>query len=550
MAGESDADLGAKLPDQEKTDKTSLEVPETPTGMGGTLEAASEKSEKSEKSQKSPESFVLCRFVVVRGIAFIFMVAFFSLYIQIDGLFGTHGILPIASMMESVSGVFSGAGKFFDFPTLFWFSASDSFLKAICAAGLAFSAMAMAGILCGPSLLLCWLFYLSFLTAGADFMSFQWDILLLEAGMLAALWAPWTMASPPLRSRSGNDGPPSLIVLWLLRWLLFRLMFMSGMCKLMSGDDAWWGLTALSCHYETQPLPTPLAWVLNGLPLWCQQVSCLIMFVIEIGSPFLIFGNAFTRRIAFGALAGLQILILLSGNYTFFNLLSIVLCFTLIDDSLWQRVVPASLKSALENAAVVTGSSWQKCQKLMVLPLVSILCFANACMLSLHIEGGQYLPVPLKEFINSVHKLRLVNSYGLFAVMTRKRDEIILEGSNDGKEWFAYEFAFKPGDLKRPPLVVAPLQPRLDWQMWFAALGRFEDNAWFASFVQRILEGDRDVTALLATNPFPDKPPKYLRAQSYQYHFTDARELFSTGNWWKRAYLGEYMPVATLRQQP
>ena len=318
----------------------------------------------------------------------------------------------------------------------------------------------------------------------------------------------------------------------------------------MSGDDAWWGLTALTYHYETQPLPTPLAWVLNCFPLWIQQASCLIMFVIEIGSPFLIFGNAFTRRIAFGALSGLQILILLSGNYTFFNLLSIVLCFTLIDDSLWQRVFPASLKSALENAALVTGSGWQRCQKIMVLPLVSILCFANAYMLSLHIESGQYLPLPMKEFVSTVYKLHLVNGYGLFAVMTRKRVEIILEGSNDGKEWLAYEFAFKPGDLKRPPPVVAPLQPRLDWQMWFAALGRFEDNAWFASFVQRILQGDKEVTALLATNPFPDKPPKYLRAQSYQYHFTDAKELFSTGNWWKRTYVGEYMPVAALREQP
>ncbi len=542
MAGESDADSGAQFPDREKTEKTFSEIPETPMGAEIVAEAQA-------GSEKPKMPYVLCRFIVVRGVALIFMVAFFSLYMQIDGLFSTHGILPIADLMESASGAFFGPLKFVDFPTVFWFSASDLFLKASCAAGIVFAAMATFGILCGPSLFLCWLFYLSFLTAGSEFMSFQWDILLLEAGMLAALWAPWAMSSPPLRSRSGDDGPPSRIVLWLLRWLLFRLMFMSGMCKLMSGDDAWWGLTALTYHYETQPLPTPFAWVLNGFPLWFQQVSCLIMFVIEIGSPFLIFGNACARRIAFSALTGLQILILLSGNYTFFNLLSIVLCFTLIDDSLWQRFFPPSLKSALDNAALVTGNSWQKCQKIMVLPLVSTLCIANACMLTLHVEGGQYLPVSLKNLIKGAHTLHLVNDYGLFAVMTRKRDEIILEGSNDGKEWLAYEFAFKPGDLKRPPPVVAPLQPRLDWQMWFASLGRFDDNAWFSSFVQRILQGDREVTALLATNPFPDKPPKYLRAQSYRYHFTDAKELFSTGNWWKRTYVGAYMPMAALRDE-
>lgn len=535
MTGESDAERAAQFPDSGETEKSLVEKPETPGGA-------------EKPSQKPKESYVLCRFVVVRGVAMVFFVAFFSLYLQIDGLFAKNGILPIADLMQSVSATYFEPTKFLDFPTVFWISASDLFLRSICAAGMFFSAMVMAGILCGPSLLVCWLFYLSFLTAGADFMSFQWDILLLEAGILAALWAPWAMASPPLYKRERIDGPPSKVVLWLLRWLLFRLMFMSGMCKLMSGDDTWWGLTALTYHYETQPLPTPLAWVCNGFSLWFQQLSCLLMFVIEIGSPFLIVGNAPMRRIAFGALTGLQILILLSGNYTFFNILSIILCFTLIDDSLWQRIFPVSLRVALENAAQITGSAWQKCHRVMVLPLVSFLCVVNACILMLNVAGSGSLPLPLRELIGSVHQFHLVNGYGLFAVMTRKRVEIILEGSNDGKEWLPYEFAFKPGNLKRPPPVVAPLQPRLDWQMWFAALGRFEDNAWFASFVQRILKGDKEVTALLANNPFPDKPPLFLRAQSYEYHFTDSHELFSTGNWWKRTYLGEYMPVATLRK--
>lgn len=536
MTGESDAERATQFPDSGETEKSLVEKAETPSST-------------EKQSQRPRESYVLCRFLVVRGVAMVFFVAFFSLYLQIEGLFAKNGILPIADLMESVSATYFEPTKFFDFPTVFWISTSDSFLRSICISGMFFSAMVTAGILCGPGLLVCWLLYLSFLTADADFMSFQWDILLLEAGILAALWAPWAMASPPLYKRAGVDGPPSKVVLWLLRWLLFRLMFMSGMCKLMSGDDTWWGLTALTYHYETQPLPTPLAWVCNGFSLWFQQLSCLMMFVIEIGSPFLIVGNAPMRCIAFGALTGLQVLILLSGNYTFFNILSIILCFTLIDDSLWQRIFPVSLKVALENAAQITGSVWQKCHRVMVLPLVSFLCVVNACILIFNVAGSEFLPLPLRELIGSVHQLRLVNGYGLFAVMTRKRVEIILEGSNDGKDWLPYEFAFKPGNLKRPPPVVAPLQPRLDWQMWFAALGRFEDNAWFASFVQRILKGDKEVTALLANNPFPDKPPLFLRAQSYEYHFTDSQEFFSTGNWWKRTYVGEYMPIVTLRKR-
>lgn len=182
----------------------------------------------------------------------------------------------------------------------------------------------------------------------------------------------------------------------------------------------------------------------------------------------------------------------------------------------------------------------------MVLPMVAILGLANLCVLVAHTAGGEALPANFREFAKNVRQLHLVNSYGLFAVMTQKRIEIILEGSNDGKEWLAYEFPFKPGDLHRPPPIVAPLQPRLDWQMWFAALGTVEQNPWFISFVQKILEGDKAVTALLSKNPFPDRPPRFLRAQSYEYHFTDVKELMSKGTWWKRTYVGEYMPVATL----
>jgi len=537
MTCESDEDRKAQFPPIEKTGEISGGSPET-------LICA----------EKNRETFVFCRFLFVRGVAFIYLIAFFSVFLQIDGLFSSNGILPIADQMLAASSTLSQSSTaWMQFPTIFWISSSDWFLKCVCLAGMVFALASLFGIFCGPSLLLCWFAYLSFLTSGSDFMSYQWDILLLESGFLAALWAPWAMASPPLRNSAGGDGSPQKFVLWLLRWLLFRLMFMSGMCKLMSGDETWWGLTALSFHYETQPLPTPPAWLFSQLPMWFQQISCLIMFGIEIVSPFLIFGNVLTRRIAFGALAGLQLLILLTGNYTFFNWLTILLCCTLIDDSVWARVLPLSWRQSLMRAAQPPHNKWSGAalaQKLVIVPMVALVCFLNLSMLGVRTAGAAAIPVAALEMLTVFHQFHLVNGYGLFAVMTQKRIEIILEGSYDGQEWRTYEFAFKPGDLKRPPPVVAPLQPRLDWQMWFASLGNFEDNPWFAAFVQRILEGDKDVAALFSKNPFPDRPPLFLRAKSYQYHFSDAKSLFTTGNWWKREYVSDYMPVASLKEKP
>lgn len=546
----SDEDLEARFPPVEKTDENGASEAERGTSAERTR-LNSETGAANE--EKRGESNIFCRFIVVRGMALIYLIAFFSLFFQIDGLFSSKGILPIADQMKAFADSFAGSGpnKFLAFPAVFWVSSSDSFLKICCLSGMLFSGLSFMGIFCGPSLLISWALYLSFLTAGGDFMSYQWDILLLEAGILAALWAPWTVASAPLPKVGGNDGPPSKVLLWLFRWLLFRLMFMSGMCKLMSGDEAWWSLTALSYHYETQPLPTPAAWFFSNLPMWFHKLSCVIMFGIEIVAPFLIFGNSFTRRIACGALASLQILILFTGNYTFFNLLTLLLCLCLIDDSLWARILPKSLQESLVLAADTPKRKWSVStvlHKAVVVPLVALICFVNVSMLGLRTAGTSLTPAPVLEFLSTLQPLHLVNGYGLFAVMTQKRIEIELEGSNDNLEWKAYEFAFKPGDLKRPPPIVAPLQPRLDWQMWFAALGRFEDNPWFAAFVQKILEGDGEVTALLAKNPFPNKPPLFLRAKSYQYHFSDYNELFSTGSWWRREYSGEHMPLATLKR--
>lgn len=334
---------------------------------------------------------------------------------------------------------------------------------------------------------------------------------------------------------------PSLLGLWLLRWLLFRLMFMSGLCKILSGDTTWLDMTALAYHFETQPLPTPLAWFAHHMPLWWQKLSCIVMFIIELGAPFLIFTPARLRHLCFLLLVSLQILILLTGNYTFFNLLTILLCTSLVEDSFWKRVLTENqtwVGSLIPDLAIISR------RRFIALPLVALVLFMNFANLSVRQLGFSVGPV--RTLMALLEPYHLANSYGLFAVMTTSRVEIQLEGSSDGETWITYEFNFKPGSLRRTPPVVAPLQPRLDWQMWFAALGTIEDNTWFTRFAHKLLAGSKDVTGLLAYNPFPNEPPKFLRARKFEYHFSNWNELITGGQWWTRVDGGAYMPVVSL----
>lgn len=538
----SDGELGSQFPAKEISPEASAPGGETRTG-----------ARISQWLFGQRNSYVLCRFIVVRGLALCFLIAFLSLTLQIDGLFSSRGILPIKDWLQGalVSLEGTGANRLVSFPTVFWFSSSDSFVQGAGIAGILFSLLALIGVMPAFALFVCWFLYLSFVTAGSEFLAYQWDILLLEAGFLVCLWAPWTMALPFLKRNTKSEGMPSLLTLWALRWLLFKLMVMSGLCKLMSGDLTWVNWSALTYHYETQPLPTPLAWIIHSCPLWFHQFSCLLMFGTEIFCPLLIFGNRLCRSIACGALITLQSLILLTGNYTFFNLLSIILCLTLLDDCVWQKVMPTKWYDSVKNAASPAESDssiLRRLRDLVVLFLVSTVIFSNASLFLLRSPFD--LPSSSRILLAFLQPFHIVSSYGLFAVMTTKRIEIILEGSDDGKVWQPYEFKYKPGDLNRPPPVVAPFQPRLDWQMWFAALSSLQDNQWFVAFVKRVLEGDRSVTRLLEGNPFPDNPPKYLRALSYEYHFSSPQDLLDHGHWWRREYVGVYMPPVSLKALP
>jgi hypothetical protein len=469
-----------------------------------------------------PQSY-LARWLFLRFLGAIYLIAFLSFWIQVEGLIGSNGILPAAELMQRAHERIPW--RFDLLPTLAWFNASDRFLHFLCGGGVFFSLLLIAGFLQPVVLFLLWLFYLSLVTVSGEFLSFQWDNLLLETGFLAIFFAPFQ-----LLPRFSRESPPSRIVLWLLWWLLFRLMFESGWVKLLSGDPTWRNLTALTYHYETQPLPTWIGWYVHQLPEWFQKFSCTLMFAIELIAPFFIFGTRRFRLAAFGILVGFQLLIAATGNYTFFNLLTIVLCLLLLE----------------EPSPSAGGSS---VRKVMVAAVAGLILFVTGFQLLGMFLGRRNLPQPIRKALGVIAPFRSINNYGLFAVMTAKRPEILIEGSADGETWKAYGFKYKPGDVDKHPGFVAPHQPRLDWQMWFAALGRCEHNPWFLNFMRRLQEGKPEVLKLLASNPFPDHPPAHLRAVLYEYHFTTLDMKRADGSWWWRSELGLYCPVLSSKSR-
>jgi predicted DCC family thiol-disulfide oxidoreductase YuxK len=485
----------------------------------------------------------LTRWIFLRALGVIYLVAFISFWTQCSGLIGHNGILPTDQFMSAAKqqcdahGI--GVERLHLLPTLCWFNSSDGFLDFQCAAGTILAIVLIFGIAPAPCLALLWLIYLSLVTIGRDFYGFQWDNLLLEAGFLAIFFAPLQ-----LFPKFSCEAPPSKIALWLLRLLLFKLMFSSGCVKLLSGDPNWRNLTALTFHYQTQPLPTWPAWYAQQLPLWFQKFSCAVMFAVELGAPFLIFAPRRIRFLGAALLVSLQILILLTGNYTFFNFLTLALCLLLLDDFALKRFLPAKLRSRFGYLAVqqLTKIKWRNA---ITIPLAVLVLSIYFFQIAAKFGARSSLLYPVAVVHQCLSPFRTFSSYGLFAVMTTERREIIVEGSNDGVNWRAYEFNYKPGDVNQKPKFVAPFQPRLDWQMWFAALGDYRQNPWFGNLCAHLLQGSPEVLALLKTNPFPEKPPHYIRAEFYDYRFTDFAERRATGAWWKRELIGEYLPVVS-----
>jgi hypothetical protein len=482
-----------------------------------------------------PVPYQVSRWVFLRLLGLIYLCAFVSLWVQLDGLIGSSGILPAERLMELARAQLDGRIQLF--PTLLWFGASDGFLHLLTGAGSVLAVLLVAGIAPVPVLFALWALYLSLSLGGQVFFSFQWDTLLLEAGFLAIWIAPLTVWP-----RAGRSAPVARPALWLLWWLLFRLMFESGLVKLLSGDPTWADLSALRYHFETQPLPTWIGWHAHQLPateLWLAAVG---LFAIELAIPFLIFTGAWLRWAACAALLTLQFVILATGNYCFFNLLTIALCVLLLDDTIWPQRLRLFV-TRVDPKAPGKPRCWPGGVVVPVCAALFLVSLAPAtALLGMGLPGGGVL----SSVYRSLQPFRSINSYGLFAVMTTERHEIIVEGTSDGQNWQPYEFRYKPGDLRRAPAFVAPHQPRLDWQMWFAALSSVEQNPWFLHFLQSLLRGSHQVEALLETNPFPDKPPLAVRAIAYDYRFTTPELRAASGDWWRRENPREYCPPVRL----
>jgi hypothetical protein len=465
-------------------------------------------------------SFGISQWLFLKSLAFIYFLAFTSLFVQIPGLYGSQGIEPIQDFLIELKRRRKKI-PFQDFPSLFWLNAHDYALEGAAGAGILFSIFILIGI--GPAwllFLLLWMIYLSFVSVGSVFLLFQWDILLLEIGFIAIFFSAQSV--------------PSFLYLFLLWFLLFRFMFFSGLVKVLASTPEWRQLKAMRYHFETQPLPTKLAYYLHPLPLFFSKILVILTLLIELGLPILIFSPSEVRFIVFLVFVFFQILIFFTGNYAFFNLLTIVLCIPLLDDSYWMQLGI--------HFSWASGTPW------IIDRLLDIMAVILICL-----NGIQFMIrwIPLQLFdqlLSFCRSYYLVNSYGLFANMTTRRFEIIIEGSLDGINWKPYEFKWKPGSLTEAPKQVAPHQPRLDWQMWFAALSSYYSNPWFIKFLIRLLEGSPTVLRLLKTNPFEQKPPKLIRALLYDYHFSDITQKRKTGEWWTRIVKGTYFPAISLQK--
>ncbi len=466
-----------------------------------------------------PGPHVLTENLFLRLLGLIYIAAFGSLLPQIIPLLGSHGIVPMARFLDSMRPEM-GPSLVFSVPTFFWLSAADWAMRAVCILGCVASAFLVAGLFSRLAAAICWVLYLSLVAVGAPFLNFQWDALLLEAGFLA-LFA----------------GSPILV--WAYRFLLFRLMFESGIVKLTSGDPNWHNLHALRFHFLTQPLPNPLAYYAYRLPDSVLDFFTGATLAIELVVPFLLFLPKRIRYVGVGLLVLLQVSIILTGNYAFFNFLTLAICLWGFDDPVFERLrrwlrrrTPFAPGFPFPNRLRLAGS------------LVLIFCVAVGLLQVVEmLDRGSSRP--LYAHLRWMAPFEVVNTYGLFAVMTTTRPEIILQGSNDQIQWLEYNFPYKPGEVHRPLPVVAPYQPRLDWQMWFAALGDINENTWVGNLMYRIMTGDRTATKLLEPSPFP-RPPRYMRALLYDYRFTTPEVRKRTGEVWERTLIRTWFGPVSL----
>jgi hypothetical protein len=522
-------------------------------------------------AQAGPRSGFLARWIFLRALAAIYFSAFFSLLFQIEGLIGPRGILPAQQYLTAVRDG-TGSLRFWYAPTLFWLSSGSHMMMAIVWLGLVASVAAICNAWPRLSLLVCFVCFLSFVTATDTFSSYQSDSMLLEAGFLSLLFAPrglwpgWGIASPPNRAS-----------LFLLQWEWFRIYFESGMVKLLSGDVQWRNFTAMDEYYQNGPLPTWIGWYAEHLPHWFHAATVAGTLGMELAVVWMLFMPSRVRLVCFFIVTPWEAGVILTANYTFLNYLVLALGFLLLDDRCVRSLLPARLCNRLpksarpeatlreveslsilrtsdvaadEAAPITRVKDWspQALLKLASLSLTAAILSWIAYATTAEMLRLQWSDLPLPTApIEALEPLRIANEYGLFAVMTRGRYEIEFQGSNDGQHWTPYLFRYKPQALDEAPGIYAPYQPRFEWNLWFASLGDWQQNNLVPETEERLLENDPDVLALFKGNPFAQASPRFVRAVLWQYWFTSIEEERRTGNWWRRNLLGLYAPVVTLQ---
>lgn len=462
----------------------------------------------------------LTRLTIQRGLAFIYFIGFLIVINQFRPLVGARGLLPLPLFLKRVG--------FWDSPSLFFAGYSDRLATILGLVGALLSLVALTGLSerfgTPVSMIvwaLLWMLYLSFVNVGQTFYGFGWEMLLLECGFLAIFLGARGVAAPA-------------IGIWLFRWVLFRVMFGAGLIKLR-GDPCWRHLTCLAFHYETQPLPNPASWYLSQLPMAVHKLGGAVTLFCELVVPFGYFIPGPVAWIAGAVTIGFQGMLIMSGNLSWLNYITIVIAFSCFDDRIWRHLLPAH---QLATAPRAPGHNLALGALALLVGVLSIRPTINL------LASRQMMNASFEPF-------HLVNTYGAFGSVTRRRFEIIVEGTDDATPtdssiWRPYEFKGKPGDPSRAPPIVSPYHWKLDWQMWFAAMSPYYLHPWFVNFVAKLLENDRAVIGLLANDPFPNGPPKYVRAELYEYRFTDWRTRKRTGRWWDRTYVEEYLPPVSL----
>lgn len=491
-----------------------------------------------EAAGEGQTTHLLSRWIVLRGLGLIYFSAFYSLLFQIKGLIGPNGLLPASEYLPRVAATFAGIRHFWFAPTLLWFSTTDRALMLICWAGLLASIALVLNLWPRGALVICFACFLSFVAAAQDFSGYQSDGMLLEAGFISLFFAPGGF-----RPGLAWTHPPSRFSRFLLLWEWFRIYFESGVVKLTSGDYSWRHFTAMDDYYQNCPLPTWVGWYVQHLPHKFHAFTTFLTLLAELVLAWMMFLPLRWRIICFFILTPFQIGIILTANYTFLNYLVLLLGFLLLDDGFIRSLLPQPWKATPVAAGGAqpqpSSAEWFRLVRRTIAAVaLAWVFYATTALLFVTIR----VPILPQFPVAALEPFRIANSYGLFAVMTHERYEIEFQGSNDGVNWTAYPFAYKPQDIYKAPGIYAPYQPRFDWNLWFASLGSWRENPFVLKTEEQLLKNDLQVLGLFAANPFSGGPPQRVRAVLWQYWFTDLETRRKQGRWWRRELLGPYAP--------